>query len=67
MTTTRWTLTVAVLTALGVLPVPNKTLAAASHDRAAYASPGPIDLEGAALAAAVKQTPADIRSGRLGH
>jgi hypothetical protein len=67
MTTTRWTLTLALLTALGVLPVPNKAVASNSKDRSAIASPKPLELEGAALAAAVKQTPAEIRSGRLGH
>ena len=67
MTTPRWTFTLAVLTALGVLPVPSKSIAAGSQGRLTAASQGPTDLEGSAIAAAVKQTPAEIRSGRLGH
>ena len=66
MTTRRWTFTLALLTALGVLPVPDKAIAASSP-RPAFANLKPIELEGAALAAAVRQTPAEIRSGRLGH
>jgi len=67
MTTQRWTFTLALLTALGVLPVPNKAIAASTENRTSQAGPEPIELEGAAVAAAVKHTPAEIRSGRLGH
>ena len=67
MRATRWTFAVAVLTALGVLPVPGKSIAASAHSRPELASLNPIDLEGATVVAAVKQTPAEIRSGRLGH
>lgn len=67
MKTTRWTLTIALLTALGVLPVPNKAVAANAGNRPTIASQKPLELEGAAVAKAVKQTPAEIRSGRLGH
>ena len=67
MTATRWTFAVAVLTALGVLPVPSESPGAGTRGRSPLKSLNPIDLEGATVVAAVKQTPTEVRSGRLGH
>jgi len=67
MTTPRRTFAVAILTALGVLPVPTESVAAKSSNRSELASLNPIDLEAATVVSAVKHTPDEIRSGRLGH
>jgi hypothetical protein len=61
-TAKKYTFTIALLTALGVLPVPGEAAQNRSQVR-----PQVVDLEGAPMAAAVKQIPGDIRSGRLGH
>jgi hypothetical protein len=63
-TAKRYTFTIALLTALGVLPVP----AEAAQNRPQAGALGSLDLEGAAvIATAVKQVRGDIRAGRLGH
>jgi hypothetical protein len=54
---------VALLTALGVLPVP----ADAVPQRSPLNGLNPIELEHATIVAAVKKTHDDIRAGRLGH
>jgi hypothetical protein len=54
---------VAVLTALGVLPVP----ADAMLPRSPLARLSPIELEHATVAEPVRKTHDDIRAGRLGH
>lgn len=63
-TAKRYTFTIALLTALGVLPVP----ADAAQNRPHARQLGSLDLEGASvIATAVKKVRGDIRAGRLGH
>ena len=62
-TSAKKTFAAVVLTALGVLPVPVD----AAHTRSPLSRLSPIELELATVVAAIKQTYADIRAGRLGH
>lgn len=62
-TTPRNAFAVAVLTALGVLPVP----AHSAEPRSALSRLSPIELDLATIVAAIKLIPSDIRAGRLGH
>jgi hypothetical protein len=61
--TNRYTFTVALLTALGVLPVP----AEAAPNRSPQSRLGSLEFERTTIVAAVKRIPGDIRAGRLGH
>ena len=63
MKATRKSLAVVVLTLLGVLPVP----AQSAEPRSPLSRLGAIELDLATIVAAIKQIPADIRAGRLGH
>jgi hypothetical protein len=54
---------VAILTFLGVLPVP----ADAAPPRSPLTGLNPVELEHATIVAAVEKTHDDIRAGRLGH
>ena len=62
-TTAKKTFVAVLLTALGVLPVP----ADAATTRSPLSRLSPLELELATVVAAIKQTYADIRAGRLGH
>jgi hypothetical protein len=61
--TSKRSFAVAVLTALGVLPVP----ADAAPPRSDLSHLGPVELEHATVAEPVRKTHDDIRAGRLGH
>jgi hypothetical protein len=61
--TNRYTFTLALLIALGVLP----PMSRAAENRSLPGRLGTLEVERATIVAAVKQVPGDIRSGRLGH